>query len=156
AALFALTPVPFELTTLSPVPVEVFVTDSVADGLALVTPRPNAPPAAFVFVTCSCADGDAPVSDVFASTEFGTPRLNTPPTPLPATARVEIPPTSTQTAPTAQPFTNDPPIPASFRTPGVDPEMDRWNVHFVTHGRKSCPVPLAGDGDGDRYGTAGE
>jgi hypothetical protein len=76
--------------------------------LALFTTRPAAPADALEFVTCNCAEGDAPVSVVFASTEFDTPRLNTPPTPLPASATVP-PPSTAQTNPTTAPSETSPP-----------------------------------------------
>jgi hypothetical protein len=107
---FANTPIPAALFPNTPAPVELFVNDPVTVLLALFTPNPDAPAVAFVFVTCNCADGDAPASVVFASTEFDTPKLNTAPTPFPASANVEAPPTSTQTAPTATPFRNEPAI----------------------------------------------
>jgi hypothetical protein len=87
-------------------PPPVLVNTPVVAPLALFTASPDVPAAALVFVTCNWIPGEAPVSVDFASTEFDTPRLNTPPTPLPASATA-APPTSPQTKPTTAPFKND-------------------------------------------------
>jgi hypothetical protein len=104
---WANTPIPAALFPYNPAPDELFANDPVAVVLALFTPTPDEPTVAFVFVTCNCADGDAPVNVVFALTEFDTPRLNTPPIPLPASATV-APPSTAQTNPTTAPFKNEP------------------------------------------------
>src|SRR4029079_9564010 len=73
--------------------------------LATVIPMPVAPAPALVLVTWSCFPALAPVSVVVALTLFVLPRLNTPPTPVPATAADDNNKPTDTTDPKMTPFT---------------------------------------------------